>query len=252
MTNYQLQPMSTGDILDTAVVVYRQHFGVLMSIAIFCLGIPTLMFIAIALGGGLTLHGTMWFAAFILAMVGGVLAEGAVVWAVSEGYLGRTPTSGSALGAAFGRFGAIFVAGLARNILIGLALFLFFVPGVIVGAGYSVVLPVVVLERFGGGTGALGRSWELTRGYKGKALMLFLAVVVVLVIPLFAAGVVAAIIPPLASVVEAAAQVVQLVLLPAFSCVFTLFYYDLRVRKEAFDLEQLSQHLGETAGAAPA
>jgi len=26
-------------------------------------------------------------------------------------------------------------------------------------------------------------------------------------------------------------------------CVFTLMYYDLRVRREAFDLELLSQHL---------
>jgi hypothetical protein len=31
---------------------------------------------------------------------------------------------------------------------------------------------------------------------------------------------------------------------PFSSCVFTLFYYDLRVRKEAFDLEMLSQQIG--------
>src|SRR2546425_98752 len=37
---------------------------------------------------------------------------------------------------------------------------------------------------------------------------------------------------------------------PFTSCVFTLFYYDLRVRKEAFDLELLSQHLGITAARA--
>src|SRR5439155_1399450 len=36
----------------------------------------------------------------------------------------------------------------------------------------------------------------------------------------------------------------------SFSCVFTLFYYDLRVRKEAFDLELLSQHLGIAAARA--
>jgi len=37
---------------------------------------------------------------------------------------------------------------------------------------------------------------------------------------------------------------------PFTSCVFTLFYYDLRVRKEAFDLELLSQHLGIAAARA--
>jgi hypothetical protein len=35
-----------------------------------------------------------------------------------------------------------------------------------------------------------------------------------------------------------------LFLYPFTSCVFTLFYYDLRVRKEAFDLEVLSKSLG--------
>jgi hypothetical protein len=34
------------------------------------------------------------------------------------------------------------------------------------------------------------------------------------------------------------------ILYPAISCVFTLMYYDLRVRREAFDLQMLSQRLG--------
>jgi hypothetical protein len=40
---------------------------------------------------------------------------------------------------------------------------------------------------------------------------------------------------------------VFLMFYPFTSCVFTLFYYDLRVRKEAFDLELLSRHLGIAA-----
>jgi len=43
---------------------------------------------------------------------------------------------------------------------------------------------------------------------------------------------------------------VFLFLYPFTSCVFTLFYYDLRVRKEAFDLELLSRHLGIAAARA--
>jgi hypothetical protein len=31
---------------------------------------------------------------------------------------------------------------------------------------------------------------------------------------------------------------------PVVSCAFTLFYYDLRVRKEAFDLDHLSRQIG--------
>jgi len=36
---------------------------------------------------------------------------------------------------------------------------------------------------------------------------------------------------------------VSLLIYPVISCVFTVFYYDLRVRKEGFDLEMLSQAL---------
>jgi len=39
------------------------------------------------------------------------------------------------------------------------------------------------------------------------------------------------------------AACVSLLIYPVLTCVFTLFYYDLRVRKEGFDLEMLSRQL---------
>ena len=41
----------------------------------------------------------------------------------------------------------------------------------------------------------------------------------------------------------AVAGVVQLFLYPLFYCVLTVAYYDLRVRKEGFDLEMLAASL---------
>jgi hypothetical protein len=38
--------------------------------------------------------------------------------------------------------------------------------------------------------------------------------------------------------------VLPLVLAPVVAAVITLIYYDLRVRREAFDLEMLAQQLG--------
>ncbi len=40
--------------------------------------------------------------------------------------------------------------------------------------------------------------------------------------------------------------IVRLLFYPLLTCVFTLFYYDLRVRKEGFDLEMLSGQVGIT------
>lgn len=39
---------------------------------------------------------------------------------------------------------------------------------------------------------------------------------------------------------------IVMLLYPLLTCVFTLFYYDLRVRKEGFDLEMLSGQVGIT------
>src|SRR5205807_2637615 len=64
------------------------------------------------------------------------------------------------------------------------------------------------------------------------------------------AGVAAAIFPPLMVPAVIGLGLISLFLYPFISCVFTLFYYDLRVRKEAFDLELLSQHLGVAAARA--
>src|SRR5438477_5905 len=41
-----------------------------------------------------------------------------------------------------------------------------------------------------------------------------------------------------------AASVLPIVMTPLLACVFTLMYYDLRVRREAFDLEVLGRQLG--------
>ncbi len=47
-----------------------------------------------------------------------------------------------------------------------------------------------------------------------------------------------------ASVLLVLAAILPVILTPVLPCVFTLMYYDLRVRREAFDLELLSQQLG--------
>ncbi len=50
--------------------------------------------------------------------------------------------------------------------------------------------------------------------------------------------------PVLSRVFEVAASVLPIVMTPLLACVFTLMYYDLRVRREAFDLEVLGRQLG--------
>jgi uncharacterized membrane protein len=249
MATNQLRAMSVGEILDGAFTVYRERFGLLMGISIVFLGLPTLINVYVELAGGVITQPGLWFVAFLLSSLGWLPAAAGTIWVISESVLGRSPELGASMRLGLRRMGRLFVAGLAMYILVLLGFVALFIPGVIIACGYSVVVQVVVLEDLGSATDALGRSWALTKGYKGKAFGLSLAFLAIFSVPFIAAAAVAAFVPALASLVTAAGQLLSFVVTPLFACVFTLFYYDLRVRQEGFDLDHLSRELGLASAA---
>ena len=246
MTTYQLRPLSTGEILDGALILMRRNFGLLMSVALVCQGIPTIMDIYIELMGGGPQNPGLSLLDRLLTMVGGVLVTGATVHVVSEAYLGRTPTLGEAIRFAGGRFGAIFGANFISGFLTLLAMLAFIIPGIVVACGYSVSAPAAALES-GSATEATRHSWALTKGFRWKALGLWAVTIVLFLILYLAAGVLGGLAGALIGAADALLAVlgacVTLLIYPVISCVFTLFYYDLRVRKEGFDIEMLSDQL---------
>lgn len=242
MARYELRPLSTGEILDGALGIYRRRFAVLVSIAVVTQGIPTVINAYSEMTGGVLMNPGLWFLAMVLGVIGGLLAAGATVWVISEVYLGREAEVGDALGYAIGRAGPLLAAGIVKYLLVFVGLVLLFVPGIIVLCGLSVVSQVVVLERLSG-TASVGRSWELTRGYRGKAFALGIVVLLLLYLPIIGFGMVAAAIPSMLAPLTIVGQVLGLVIYPVVVCSFTLYYYDLRVRKEAFDLELLHTQL---------
>jgi uncharacterized membrane protein len=243
MATYELRALSMGEILDDGFGLYRAHFATLIAIAVACTGLPTLLAIYVEMGGGFLVHPVAGLLAGLLRGVGGLFATAGTVWVISEIYMGRDPAVGDALGLAFSRVWKLFVAGLAKYLVIGLGAILFIVPGIIAACGYAVVVPVVILEQVGSGTDALGRSWTLTKGYKGKAFRLGVAIFALIYLPFLAAGALTALYSSSETIVNVGAELVSFLVYPFMAAVVTLFYYDLRIRQEAFDLEHLSQHL---------
>lgn len=251
MATYDLRPLSLGEILDTAFAVYRRAFGTLMSLGIICIGVPFVLLMAITLSGQGAALGVLAFGLDLVYLLGAILLEGAIVCAVSDAYLGRAPSTAGALRTAWGSLGGVFAAGLVRNILIGFAAIFLIVPGVIVACGLSVTIPAVVLEPETLGTDALGRSWALTKGFRWTAFLLFLMLFALYMVPWIAAAVLGAAFGAfLLPFFLGSAVVLQVLIAPGAICAFTLFYYDLRVRKEAFDLDRLAQDLGMAPDAA--
>jgi hypothetical protein len=236
--------MSLGEILDGALAIYRRHFGTFVSIAIVCEGAPAVLNTYVMLGGGALRHPMLWLLSFVLSGLGGLIAAAATVWVISEAYLGREPVLADALTFALGKMVPLFIAGVAKYLVISLGLLFFFIPGVIIACGYAVVAQSVVLEDLRSGIDGLGRSWELTRGYKGKAFVLGLVVFILILLPFVVAGALTVFLPYWEVVLSVGGQLLQLIIYPVVSCTFTLLYYDLRVRKEGFDLDYLSRQIG--------
>jgi hypothetical protein len=248
MATTRLRPMSMGEILDASFALLRHHAGVFFGIAIVCQGIPTALNLYVRFAGGPSQHFGLAALGQLLSMFGYLLVSGASIHVVSEAYLEHDPSMGEALSFAFAKLGRTLIAGLSAGILVILAALLFIIPGIVVACGLCVTVQAAVLEPLNSGSDGVGRSWSLTKGFKGKAFGLFCVSTVLFFLFLIGFGIVgaiaAAVFRPLLIPAVIGLGLISLFVYPFTSCVFTLFYYDLRVRKEAFDLEVLSRNLG--------
>lgn len=249
-----LRPLSVGEILDTSFSLYRRHFAALATVALVCTGVPLVLRLFLEAGGGLWSNLTLALLYGISLVVLNLVATGATVFIVSESYLGRPISAREALNRATPYIGRILVCSLLLSLVVGLGFLLLLVPGVILAVGLALAIPAVVLEPRSSASAALSRSWELTRGARWRIFGLGLTLLVLLYIPVVAiTGLLALLVPSgqagfgAASVstmaVLAVGGLVQMFIYPLFYCVLTVTYYDLRVRKEGFDLELLASSL---------
>jgi hypothetical protein len=280
MAALDLRPLSLGEILDRTFSLYRLHFFLFLGIT----AIPHLLILAMNLAGTLLTKmpdvaaqppaeqwqsaassGLMAFGVVglivgvVIYLVAYLFAQGGTVFAVSELYLGRTTSIGASLRRMRGQlgslFGVIILNGLAT---LGATLFLI-IPGIYVACRLIACVPAALLEDLGPRS-SLERSFKLTKGFAGRAfiifflyLILFYAAALLFMFPfLFAAGI-SAKDPGMARVWLALSQVgnfLAAILVGPFLTIATaVFYYDLRVRKEAFDLQLMMNPSGSIPSA---
>jgi hypothetical protein len=139
--------------------------------------------------------------------------------------------------------------GLLLSVIVVLAAL---VGGLIAYARLSIATPALVLEALSPWA-AIRRSWELTSQHVGRAFGVILSLVVVeLLIGIVLGTLVGALSAPFGvstplglAVRDLGQLVVSLLEAPILATGLTLFYFDLRVRKEAFDLELLARQVLE-------
>jgi hypothetical protein len=250
-----LRPLSAGEILDVSFQLYRRHFAPLATVAFVCSGVPVLLSLFIQAAGGMLANLTLSLLYYVIFTVLSAIATAATVFIVSESYLGRPLAAGAALSRATPLLWRLIVCSILLALLVGIGLLFFLVPGVILASGLVLAFPALVLEPDATPTGALARSWALTRGSRLRMFGLLLTLLVLIYIPIVAVTSIAALALPgeqfagpgisgtAGLLAVALAGVVQLLIYPLFYCVLTVAYYDLRVRKEGFDLEVLASTL---------
>ena len=251
MVSTVLRPLSVGEILDVSFTLYRRHFAVLGTIAVLCSGMPVLLSLYIEASGGVIRNLALTLLYYMIFTVLSSIATAATVFVVSESYLGRSITPGIALQRARPVLGRLIACSLLLAIVVGFGFLFFLVPGIVMLCGLLLAFPSLVLEPGLTPTGALSRSWSLTRGSRLRMLGLLVTLMVLLYVPIVAVGALATIFAPEGGsgsltpgiLTLAVMGVMQMLLYPLLYCVLTVAYYDLRVRKEGFDLEVLASTL---------
>jgi hypothetical protein len=306
----QLHPMGVGQILDRTFRLLRERFWLFLVIMLIPLAVAAGLGVILGLvSAGMGLMGAstgppmgatfgigMFFfflVSLVLLFVLQVWAQGALISAVSETYLGHQTTVSASYKAmlprlakliltlllmavlialavgVFGALGAVIILPLLGQLLgslglIGLivmssvgALF-FIVPGLLLFLNWLLADKVVVLEGLGGWA-ALKRSRELMTALtesgfwkkpKVKAglilLVAFLIGMAILLLFQIPQLILQFLIPEnlLALTLIQALYIVGNSLATAFAgMAIILYYYDIRIRKEGFDLKMMAEKL---------
>jgi len=195
----------------------------------------------------------------IVGIVAYLLSQGATVSAVADLYLGHATTIGESFRKVRGRLLTLFFVAVLNLLVMlgGFALFIF--PGFYMVCRLLVAVPAAVVENLGPRR-SLDRSFHLTRKNAGRAfvvLLLYFALALA-ASALFTWPPTIAIAasrnnPSLArfwtAIMEISNSVGAVLVAPVLTIAISVFYFDLRVRKEAFDLQMMLEPGGAPSAA---
>ncbi|MBV9763201.1 MAG: glycerophosphoryl diester phosphodiesterase membrane domain-containing protein [Acidobacteriaceae bacterium] len=257
MTPLDLRPLSVGEILDRSFTLYRRHFVLFIGIA----ALPQLL--------SLTFQLTRTFAtaapnrnialafsltAALLMLIGGIItivaslfSEAATFLAVSDLYLGRTVSISDCLRRAWSEIGTVFVVGILTAVAFLAGCIALIVPGIYIFCRLLVSVPAALIERRSA-SDAMSRSWRLEENNVGRAFVVVAVYFVISVaatmlfqLPFTIAALVYrnnfAMLQVWTAITIVGNTIISSLVSPIFHIAISVFYFDLRVRKEGFDLQ---------------
>ncbi len=248
-----LKPLSLGEVLDISFGLYRTLFTPLLLVTLATRAVPLLIEVYVETSGGLLAQPLLYAVNLVLNVVLGAVAAAASTFVIAENYLGRPLTAGAAFARSTPFIGRLILVALLSTLLLGFGALLLLIPFFILLPGLVLATPALVLEDLPGAVDALGRAWSLSRGFRFRVFVAMMVVFTLIAIPFIALGVFMVSQGTLEAtramsseglLAVALAALIQTLVYPFLYAVLTVLYYDLRVRKEAYDLEVLAADLG--------
>jgi hypothetical protein len=240
---YDIRPLSLAEVLDRGFRVLRDHFRLLVGIAAWA-WIPYGVLLALSAS-----NKTFAGLAMLLFLIVSPLMYAALIVAVGEVYLDQPATIAVSYESTRSLVVPIVGSFLLLYVLLALALLAFIIPGIYFMVCWTLITPVMIVERRFG-MAALRRSRELVKGAWGRTFAILFVASLIASLPGSMLNVYWMFIPYLGPVLNAATSAV----VSTYSAVvLVIYYFDRRCRVEEFDLHLLARQIraeGEAGTAA--
>lgn len=269
-TSGEIGPRSAGKLLDLAFNIYFKNIGTLFFTALVVVVPLTLVLIGLDLiaysetdqlrgaatyeiGDEVRLIDESRFFLIagleqVLAFVAYLLVVGAAYRAASEAYLGRGAEVGPSIRFAGKRLHSILWVTVLVGIATAVGLLALIIGAIFVAIALIVAVPVLMFEDLRG-TKALRRSFRLVQDNWWRTFGVIVVTAIFASVATFIAGIVQELADPVADdqfglyvvIIDTIQGVVTALTAPLTAVAAIVIYYDLRIRKEGFDVELLAR-----------
>jgi len=245
---------SLGKILKETFSLYWEHFVLFVSIS----ALPNLALLALQLGLAklpiLRPEAAGWlallagFGTSFASLFASSIATAATTVAVFDIYVDRSPDLWESYSRLSGKAFRVVYAAFLVQLIVGVGTLMCIVPGIYWGGVYGITIPAVVLENLTARQ-ALSRSESLTRGSVGRIILSFFLTSILTGIMVAALNAGALALGFNSSLYQGipSKELLRLITTtlggilfgPISAIALTLEYFDQRVRKESFDIQQM-------------
>jgi hypothetical protein len=255
---YQIRQLNLGGVLDEAIELVKENFGLLFSIVLILI-VPLELVVGYAESEppippdasfeeqmriaeehqreNAPMQILVGLANIVNGLVLMPICGGALTIAIARRYLGQPATVGDSIRFGVKRWGPMIGTTILYSLAVMGGMILLIVPGILFALWFGLYQPIVIVEELSGPT-ALTRSKHLVRPYLGPYFVLGLISFVIamsLYVPVIFIPQ-----PHVAAIGAAVASSITTVLSTAFAVVF---YFSCRCGRENFDLQLLANNI---------